>query len=756
MAFVLFIINIPQDSVALAKDGEEEKGDGEENVDAKGGVVDGTSPSPSAETSLKTADESEKSPVVESEGHLSETDVEEDAVPDTQNNEYVAESAEKQSGEITGEAQEPTVKTESNDEEEGSIFVDLLGEDSLKDRLQETLVSLQIDNAVWQTSLQENIVQVSFVEESGLRCEEIITRLSNIGIGRFTNTTLSVFPTSIHLRYEPAPSEEFEVSDKVEANYISREEKEHEFRDSIKSRLVVAQVVESVQSNARLTFDYVMLIFLASWIAALGLGENSSVILVASMLISPLMGPILAGIFGTVVKYDDLRNTGIKSELTGLGICLVFGLFAGFIYGGLGVHGQLLGNSDSWPTPEMASRGVHRSLAVGLLIAIPSGAGVALSILGGNAGSLVGVAISASLLPPAVNAGMLWALSITAAISPPALSQVDTPPAMMYTTNISSHVNGTIYPGPSTTCVPFLYNKYTPTYSCNMAEEAAILGTMSLLLTLMNIVAIFLVGLLVLKMKEVAPHTSPSSTEYFFRNDLKIARESYQTTKGKESVTLAKKFLEEYKKVKMAGIAEEEEEEEDAKTLDFKKVLEEVENSPEVKKVVGLVAAPGLPLPFSAHLKDDFTAAEGKISRNEEDHYKTLTEPPEEADPCARVYRTFHACDLPLKLKSTQPLTPQPRTRQLFLNGKQLRKHHSDMYIVNSRPASKRIPKYKKRQKKKLKLHIPEQTAEFSKVDTKKPRFEVQIIEEGKPTRSDSPVYDPQYTPTEESNPLIK
>jgi len=39
-----------------------------------------------------------------------------------------------------------------------------------------------------------------------------------------------------------------------------------------------------------------------------------------------------------------------------------------------------------------------------VLIAVPSGAGVALSILGGNTGSLVGVAISASLLPPAVNA----------------------------------------------------------------------------------------------------------------------------------------------------------------------------------------------------------------------------------------------------------------------------------------------------------------------------------------------------------------
>ena len=48
----------------------------------------------------------------------------------------------------------------------------------------------------------------------------------------------------------------------------------------------------------------------------------------------------------------------------------------------------------------MLSRGHHRSLLDGVLIAVPSGAGVALSVLGGNAASLVGVAISASLLPP--------------------------------------------------------------------------------------------------------------------------------------------------------------------------------------------------------------------------------------------------------------------------------------------------------------------------------------------------------------------
>ena len=40
-----------------------------------------------------------------------------------------------------------------------------------------------------------------------------------------------------------------------------------------------------------------------------------------------------------------------------------------------------------WPTQEMLGRGELRSLWVGVLVAVPSGAGVALSVLGGNAGT---------------------------------------------------------------------------------------------------------------------------------------------------------------------------------------------------------------------------------------------------------------------------------------------------------------------------------------------------------------------------------
>lgn len=48
-------------------------------------------------------------------------------------------------------------------------------------------------------------------------------------------------------------------------------------------------------------------------------------------------------------------------------------------------------------------RGNVRSLWMGVLWALTSGTGVALALLQGSAGPLIGIAISASLLPPVVN-----------------------------------------------------------------------------------------------------------------------------------------------------------------------------------------------------------------------------------------------------------------------------------------------------------------------------------------------------------------
>ncbi|ELU08060.1 hypothetical protein CAPTEDRAFT_213394 [Capitella teleta] len=458
---------------------------------------------------------------------------------------------------------EPIFEGEEKKEEPPIELDELYERITLEQALQSLLESLDISNDTWSKTDDGNQWKVVFLVET-VECDRILNRLTHVGFGILAETSISASPGG----------------DKSD------------FFKSVKSRLTVAQVVVGVQANSLLTFDFVMLVILARCgllyslyvtphtemshllqmlklekqheikakfplkcgiqaamdetvhdekfidcsglsckgiIAAMGLAENSSVVLVASMLVSPIMGPILGGTFGLVIKHRDLCRLGVTNELIGLSICLVVGFIFGLITAAANANGAFWGSTDTWPTAEMSSRGMLRSLWVGVLIALPSGAGVALSILGGNAGSLVGVAISASLLPPAVNAGMLWAYALVTAIHPPDF-------------DVSLLSNQSELRRSPPNCLPLVNNEYTLTYSCDMSSEAGILGVVSLVLTLLNIICIFIMCVIVLKVKEVAPHTAMSSaTEAFWKTDLKVAREAYKTLKGgKESLDMAR------------------------------------------------------------------------------------------------------------------------------------------------------------------------------------------------------------------------
>ncbi|XP_011502409.1 PREDICTED: uncharacterized protein LOC105365849 [Ceratosolen solmsi marchali] len=112
------------------------------------------------------------------------------------------------------------------------------------------------------------------------------------------------------------------------------------------------------------------------------------------MLVSPLMGPVMSLAFGTIIADKKLQRIGIKSLSLGIFLSIIFG----FIFGLLLI--TTIPSSDSdWPTNEMK----ERSLWMGVLWALPSGTAVAIALLQGSNGPLIGVAISASLLPPVVN-----------------------------------------------------------------------------------------------------------------------------------------------------------------------------------------------------------------------------------------------------------------------------------------------------------------------------------------------------------------
>jgi len=152
----------------------------------------------------------------------------------------------------------------------------------------------------------------------------------------------------------------------------------------------------------------------ASFMAAGGLTTNTTVFIVASMLVSPIMGPILGMTFGYRVADWPLFKTGFINEVKMSVVAYLSGCLCGLALG----H---VGNTYKWPTSAMMPDGQAFNLVISILVSASAGMvlGVSLTSTGGNA--LVGTAISAGLLPPIVNAGMLMAYAF--AYAAPAMRQ---------------------------------------------------------------------------------------------------------------------------------------------------------------------------------------------------------------------------------------------------------------------------------------------------------------------------------------------
>ncbi|XP_011301117.1 uncharacterized protein [Fopius arisanus] len=367
--------------------------------------------------------------------------------------------------------------------------------------LDELLKKLRVEHVVWCKDKGNMYYEVIFPVPAGDPCENCLHCLTEMGIGRRMNSIVSVIPTqctysslnnSSHL---PVSTDIIQKKEDAE----DRRNAWEAFVGSIRSKLTVKQVVDGVRSGGDLTFDYILLVVTADCLAALGLVENSATNVVAAMLVSPLMGPVMSLTFGTIIADKDLICVGLKSLLLGIFISILFGFIFGLL---LGTTEMPWGYND-WPTDEMKGRGNYRSLWMGILWALPSGTGVAVALLQGSNGPLIGVAISASLLPPVVNCGLFWALGCI---------------WLIYRPIKMPHIKGESY-GDLNTSYKYVYTDYLPVeFFCN--------GIISACLTFINVMCIFITAIIVLKIKEVAaPYTSTPELRRFWEHDIRMARD---------------------------------------------------------------------------------------------------------------------------------------------------------------------------------------------------------------------------------------
>lgn len=150
---------------------------------------------------------------------------------------------------------------------------------------------------------------------------------------------------------------------------------------------VYAQVSQSAEIGS---LNYWLELILAAGIATLGLVLNSPAVIIGAMLISPLMGPIMA--VGLALAAADLY-LGIRSVVSVIASIAGSVVFSAILVSALPFH---------TPTAEVLSRTQPNLLDLG--VAILTGlAGSIVVARGGGAGgvtALPGVAIAVSLMPP--------------------------------------------------------------------------------------------------------------------------------------------------------------------------------------------------------------------------------------------------------------------------------------------------------------------------------------------------------------------
>lgn len=153
------------------------------------------------------------------------------------------------------------------------------------------------------------------------------------------------------------------------------------------------EIYGDIRAGTALTVDYLVLTALATIVAAIGLAEDQTAVVIGAMVIAPLLGPIIAFAFATTLGLAPLMLIAVRTLGAGLGVAVGAALLLGFVTGG---------EVD----PIVSAYEAPLSL-VTVALPLASGAAAALMVARGQTSALVGVMVAAALLPPLSAFGLL-------------------------------------------------------------------------------------------------------------------------------------------------------------------------------------------------------------------------------------------------------------------------------------------------------------------------------------------------------------
>ena len=254
-------------------------------------------------------------------------------------------------------------------------------------------------------------IQISLPNEPKGHTENLITAINeklnikSIILLEGVNNSLVIIrcqrnmvPRVLEVLNEVGVGIEFGIVDilKLQATIPELKEDQIEVSEELSSRVSVEEIESSIKEGMELNINFYLFIMIAAFIAGAGLILNSTAIIIGSMIISPLMGPILGVSYGIISKNYLLVEKGILGQLfsvlISIGIGVLLASLAILIYVSPSITNEMM--SRNFPT------------IFDLIVSIGAGLAIGFAITGTIQSSLVGIASAVSLMPPAVNIGV--------------------------------------------------------------------------------------------------------------------------------------------------------------------------------------------------------------------------------------------------------------------------------------------------------------------------------------------------------------
>ena len=167
-------------------------------------------------------------------------------------------------------------------------------------------------------------------------------------------------------------------------------------QDILRGSVTREELQSDMEKGAKVSFDFLVLVFLSTLVAGIGLIQSDVAIIIGAMVIAPLLGPNLALAFGAALGDKGLIIKAIKTNIVGLGFTLLIAMLASFF----------ISNDTVLASSEMMNRTTVGYASI--ILALASGAAAVLSLTTGVSSALVGVMVAVALMPPAVTFGVTF------------------------------------------------------------------------------------------------------------------------------------------------------------------------------------------------------------------------------------------------------------------------------------------------------------------------------------------------------------